>query len=110
MATHHAKPNEVVDLMKWADDLPLEKSKAIIKTGEAELARLVLRAGEEFRDHKVSGPITVQCLKGAFYFTAMGTTQKITEGELLYLGSSESHSLKADLDSIILLTIIFVSE
>ena len=46
MATHHAKPNEIVDLATWADDMPVEKSKVIIRTSELELARLVMSAGQ----------------------------------------------------------------
>ena len=40
MAMHHAAPGEVVDLASWADDLPGEKTKAIVKTDTLELARL----------------------------------------------------------------------
>jgi hypothetical protein len=62
MATHHAAPSEVVDLETWAQDLPKDHAKAIVKTQDMELARLVFRAGEEFKSHKVSGPIVVHCI------------------------------------------------
>ena len=64
MATHHASPSEIVDLETWAQDLSSEHAKAIVKTPEMELARLVFPAGSEFPDHKVSGPIVVHCIKG----------------------------------------------
>ncbi len=51
MATHHASPAEVVDLDTWAKDLPEEHAKAIVKTRDMELARLVFRAGEQFKSH-----------------------------------------------------------
>ena len=63
MATHHAAPSEIVDLETWAQDLPKEHTKAIVKTPEMELARLVFPAGGEFPDHQVSGPIVVHCKK-----------------------------------------------
>ena len=107
MSTHHANPNEVVDLKNWANDLPEEKSKVIIKTEQTELARLVLREGDEFREHRVSGPITVHCISGEFDFTAMGITQTLNPGQLIYLAPDAPHSLKAHSDSVILLTIIF---
>jgi Trm5-related predicted tRNA methylase len=31
MATHHAQPNEVVDLKTWDMDMETEKSKAIFR-------------------------------------------------------------------------------
>jgi quercetin dioxygenase-like cupin family protein len=108
MATHHATPNEIVDLQTWANDLPVEKSKVIVKTREMELARLVLLAGQEFREHQVTGPITVHCIKGEVEFSAMESTQKLTAGQLLYLEQGQPHALKATSDSIILLTIVFI--
>jgi quercetin dioxygenase-like cupin family protein len=107
MATHHASPAEIVDLDTWANDIPNEQTKAIVKTEEMELARLVIPAGKEIPTHKVSGPIIVHCLDGKIEFTAMGTTQVLISGQLLHLLPDEPHSLKAVEDSVVLLTIIF---
>ena len=107
MATHHASPCEIVDLEAWAQDLPNEQSKAIMKTDEMEIARLVIPSGKEFPSHKVSGPIVVHCTKGEIEFTAMDKTQMLTSGQLLYLMPSEPYSLRATVDSVVLLTIIF---
>lgn len=107
MATHHAKPGEIVNLDTWTQDLPSEHTKAIVKTEEMELARLYLPAGKKIPNHKVSGPITVHCIKGQIDFTAMGATQELQPGELLHLMPGEPHSLHAVVDSVVLLTIIF---
>ena len=107
MATHHASPAEIVDLGNWAQDMPNEQTKAIVKTEEMELVRLVIPAGKEIPTHKVSGPIIVHCLDGKIEFTAMGTTQALIPGQLLHLLPDEPHSLKAVEDSVVLLTIIF---
>tara|TARA_R100001377_G_scaffold84886_2_gene69501 strand:+ start:626 stop:964 length:339 start_codon:yes stop_codon:yes gene_type:complete len=109
MATHHASPAEIVDLETWAQDLPEEHAKAIVKTRDMELARLVFRAGEEFKSHKVSGPVVVHCISGAIEFTAMGSTKILSSGQLLYLLSNELHSLRALSDAIVLLTILFIN-
>jgi len=109
MATHHAAPGEIVDLASWADDLPNEKTKVIIKTNDIELARLVIPKGKEYPNHKVSGPIVVQCLQGKVELTAMGATQELHSGQLLYLVAGEPHSLKGVEDSVILLTILLAS-
>lgn len=109
MATHHASPSEIVDLETWAQDLPSEHTKVIVKAHEMELARLVFSAGEELKSHKVSGPIVVHCIKGEVEFTAMGTTQTMKPGQLLYLMPNEPHSVRALSDAVVLLTIIFKS-
>ena len=107
MATHHASPSEIVDLETWAQDLPYEHAKTIVKTHEMELARLVFPAGGEFPNHKVSGPVVIHCLKGEIEFTAMGATRILTPGQLLYLMPDEPHSLRAITNAVVLLTIIF---
>lgn len=107
MATHHASPAEVVDLETWAQDLPNEKTKAIVKTDEMELARLVIPAGKEIPTHKVTGPIIVHCISGKIELTAMGETQVLLPNQLLYLMPDEPHLVKAVEDSVVLLTIIF---
>lgn len=108
MATHHAKPGEIVDLDTWTQDLPIEHTKAIAKTDEMELVRLYLPKGKEIPNHKVSGPIMVHCIKGIIEFTAMGATQELQPGQLLHLMPREPHSLNAVEDSVVLLTIIFI--
>lgn len=107
MATHHASAAEIVDLSTWAQGIPNEQTKAIVKTDEMELARLVIPAGKDFPNHKVSGPIIVHCINGEIEFTAMDTTQVLTPGQLLHLLPNEPHSIRAVEDSVILLTIIF---
>ncbi|WP_340123666.1 hypothetical protein [Methylobacter svalbardensis] len=107
MATHHAAPNEIVDLATWAQDVPNEKTKVIVKTDEMELVRLTFPAGKEFANHKVSGPCVIHCITGEIECAAMETIQVLTPGQLLYLMPDELHSVKAVVDSVVLLTIIF---
>ncbi len=107
MATHHANPGWIVDLQTWAADLPKEHTKAIVKTNEMELIRIVLPAGKGIPNHNVDGPITIQCISGKIGITAMGTTKELNYKQLVHLTSGEPHSLKAIEDSVVLLTIIF---
>ena len=107
MATHHASPGEVVDLVTWAQDIPSERTKAIVKTEEMELARLVLPAGKAIPTHHVSGPIVFHCISGEIELTAMGEAQGLTPGQLSHLLPDEPYSVKAVEDSVVLLTIIF---
>ncbi len=107
MATHHASPGEIVDLYTWAHDVPHEHSKAIVKTDDMEIARLVIQAGKEFPNHKVSGSIVVHCVKGQIEITLPDATQALKSNQLMYLMPNEPHTVKAVVDSVVLLTILF---
>jgi len=102
-------PEKSLTLLVGQMIYPTKKTKAIIKTNEIELARLVIPKGKEYPNHKVSGPIVVQCVQGKIELTAMGTTQELHSGQLLYLAAGELHSLKGVEDSVILLTILITS-
>ncbi len=108
MATHHAAPGEVVNLTSWTKDLPVEHSKVIAKTGAMELARLVLAEGEAIGKHHIDGPIVVHCLNGGVEILAMGVARTVSSGELLYLSPGETFTLTAKLQSLVLITFIFV--
>lgn len=108
MATHHAEPGELIDIPTWADEFEEEKTKSIAKLKEMQFVRLVLKAGQEFSEHKVSGPISVYCVDGEFELTAEEVTQVVKEKQMIYLAPGVLHSLKGIRDSVILLTIVFV--
>lgn len=107
MATHHASSSEIVDLETWAQDLPEEHSKVIIKTTGLELARLSFSTGDEFPTHQVSGPIVVHCIKGRIEFKTSKNTEIMEPDQLVYLEPNEPHSIRAISDSVVLLTIVF---
>ena len=107
MATHHASPGEVVDLETWAEDVPHETSKAIVKTDDMELARLVIRAGQVYPNHNISSSIVVHCVRGEVEITVLGSTQTLETNQLMYLMPNEAHTVKAVVDSVVLLTIHF---
>ena len=64
MALHHAKPGEIVDFAPIGPELREAKTAAIIKTDHSEAVRLIVHAGAEIPQHKVSGEITLHCLQG----------------------------------------------
>lgn len=108
MATHHAAPGEVVNLSSWTKDLPVEHSKVIARTNAMELARLVLATGEVVGKHHIDGPLVVHCLSGGVEILAMGVARNVEDGELVYLPPGEKFTLTARLQSLVLITFIFV--
>lgn len=105
MATHHAEPGEVVNLSTWSEDLPREHSKAIVKHAGLELARITLGRGETWEEHRVEGPVVIHCLSGRVCCRIPAGERLLTGGQLLYL-HGESHALRAEEDTVMLLTIV----
>lgn len=106
MALPHAKPGESVDLNPLGGVLKEARTKAIIKTDSFEAIRLVLQAGTEIPSHKVPGEITLHCLEGCVSLGLTGFVINLRAGEWLCLNGGEPHSVKAEEDSSLLLTII----
>lgn len=106
MALPHAKPGESVNLDSLGEALKEARTQAIIKTDSFEAIRLVLQAGTEIPSHKVPGEITLHCLEGCVSLGLTGSVINLRAGEWLYLNGGESHSVKAEEDSSLLLTII----
>ena len=106
MAIPHAKPGEVVDVRPLGPALASAQTKALVRTAQVEVIRLVVPAGKEIEEHKAKGEIVVQCLEGRIAFTAFGRTQNLEAGELLYLPPSEPHMVKGIENASLLLTIL----
>ena len=106
MALAHAQPGEVVDVRPLGDALASKATETLIKTKTLEVIRLDVPAGKEIATHKAKGEITVQCLEGRIAFTALGRTQELAGGQLLYLPASEPHSVQCIENASFLLTIV----
>jgi quercetin dioxygenase-like cupin family protein len=106
MAVHHAQPGEVIDVRPYGATLAEAVTTTLLKTDHLEVIRLVMPAGKEIAPHKAKGDITVQCLEGKLEFTALGKTEELTAGNLLYLPAGEIHSLKCLEACSLLLTIV----
>lgn len=105
MALHHAKPGEVVDIRPLGDRLSGAVTATLLKSKHLQVFRLILPQGKEFHEHHVPGEITVQCLEGTVEFTAGGTRQLLTAGDLLYLDGGEPHALKGIESGSVLVTV-----
>ncbi|QDT67487.1 Cupin domain protein [Planctomycetes bacterium MalM25] len=96
-------PGELIDL--YAVDHDAEpKPTLLIKTEAFSVLRLVLPAGKVIPEHKAPKEITVQCVRGKVDFEAMGQTQTMTAGKVLFLDPGEPHALTAIEDAIMLVT------
>jgi quercetin dioxygenase-like cupin family protein len=105
MALHHARPGEIVDLGPIGSGLTSARTAAIIKADHFEAIRLIVHAGAEIPQHKVSGEITLHCLEGHVELGIAPTPIALKANEWVYLEGGVPHSVKAIKDSSLLLTI-----
>jgi quercetin dioxygenase-like cupin family protein len=105
MALHHAKPGEVVGLGPMGSGLREARTEAITKADRFEAIRLIVQAGTEIPQHKVSGEITLHCLEGHVELGVDSTPISLKAEEWVYLKGGSPHSVKAIEDSSLLLTI-----
>ena len=106
MAIPHAAPNEIIDVRPLGRAIRDDDSQTLVRTAHLEVFRYALPNGKSVQEHTAAGLMIVQCLEGAVAFTALGRTQTLTRGDLLYLADGEPHSLAALADSSLLVTIL----
>lgn len=106
MALPHAQPGQIIDLSPLGPAIASAKTATLVKTSSLELIRLILPAGKTIAEHRVAGEITVQCLEGEIEFTALGSTQRLSAGQMLVLPGNSVHALKSLQDATVLVTIL----
>ena len=105
MSIPHANPGDIIDIRPLGNQVSDTKTHTLIKTDTLQVIRLVLPAGKSIAEHQAPGEITVQCLEGAVDFTAVGKTQTLTPGQMLFLSPAAPHALLAAQDSSLLVTL-----
>ena len=108
MALPHAPSGALIQLLQEDEDLSTFSARALAKTDELELIRLVLPKGKTMPEHHVPGEITLQCLRGQVVVEAHDTSLSLGPGQMMYLNGGQAHALRAEADSLLLLTILLV--
>ena len=106
MAIPHVSPNEIIDVRPLGREISEEDSQLLIRTEHLEVFRYALPADKSIQEHTAAGLMIVQCIEGAVAFTALGRTQTLAAGDMLYLEHEAPHSLAALADSSLLVTIL----
>jgi quercetin dioxygenase-like cupin family protein len=105
MSLPHAASGQVINIRPLSGKLKESVSTALFKASELEVMRLVLEAGKEIPEHKVTGEITIHCLEGAIELRAHGRTQPLRQGEMVYLNANEPYAIRALEDTSVLMTV-----
>jgi quercetin dioxygenase-like cupin family protein len=85
-------------------------SQLLVRTTHLEVLRYAIPAGKRVQQHAAAGVLVVQCLDGRATFTALGRTQALAAGDLLWLPDGEPHAVDAITDTSLLLTILLRRE
>ena len=108
MSQPHAAPSQVVQIAPLGALLPESVSTAIYKAAQLEVVRLVLPAGKSMNEHTAPGEITLFCLEGLVWFQSSGAAQPMRAGDFVHLAAGAPHSLRAEQDSSLLLTLCLI--
>ena len=106
MALNHTSPGVPVDVQPLGALLETEPTKALFKSDQLELIRLVLRAGKSFPPHQVPGEVTIHCIEGELDVTMDGGSNVLKPGQLLFLKGGAPHGVTALKDASALVTIV----
>ena len=106
MALPHFKPGEVMDVRPLGDGLSKARTSTLVKTDELEVLRLILPAGKRIGTHSAPGEVLIQCLEGQVELNLTDGPRELTAGSLVYLPPAEPHSVRADADSSLLVTLL----
>ncbi len=93
MAVSHAEPGAIIDVRPLGANLGNNRTTTLIKTPHLEIIRRMLPTGKQIPPHRAPGVITIHCLEGQAAVTALGRTQALGAGQMLYLPRGVEHSL-----------------
>ena len=105
MAIPHSAPGDLIDVRPLGAALGSARTHALIKSGDLELIRIVLTAGQELPVHAVAGEITLQCIEGSADVTYDGGVRRLAAGQLVHLSGGDMHGVRGVQDTSLLLTI-----
>ncbi len=77
----------------------------LFETETTKEIRILMKKGQEMKEHQTPYPITVELFEGAVNFGVQGKKHLIGKGDLLALDGGVPHDLVAIEDSIIRLTL-----
>ena len=106
MSLPRPAPGEVIDIRPLGDKLVEADSIALARTDDFEVMRLVMPKGKTIPEHSVPAELTLQCLEGTIEVQALGHTQPLQAGQMLYLHDNTPYALHARENASVLMTVL----
>ncbi|AIY14584.1 cupin domain-containing protein [Cellulophaga baltica] len=89
--------------LNYLEDRPAVS--VLLKTDSTKEVRILMKKGQQMKEHKAPFPIVVSLFEGAINFGVAGETMQLKKGDLIALDASVPHDLFCTEDAIIRLTI-----
>lgn len=97
------KTSSLINDLKYVEDKPA--ISVLFETENTKEIRIVMRKGQSMKEHQTPFPIIVEIFDGEIVF-GVGEDHKIMrKGDLISLDGGVPHNLKANVNSIIRLTL-----
>lgn len=113
-----AGPNMIFDLGEQIASLRREESyrrsgragRTLAKSGRFRLTLTAMAAGNEISTHRADSPMTLHVLEGRLRFRAGDGEHEMRAGEVLFFGPGDAHDIRADEQSVLLLTLSAIGD
>ena len=89
-------------LTQFQDDKPYVQ--VLSDTGDARVVLFAFKAGQQLKEHRTTSQILVQILRGRATFATSASSVKLQAGMVLQLEENVPHSVIAQTDAVMLLT------
>lgn len=96
------RSGDVVPIRPLGSELPNAATETLIRKDDLEIARIVLRSGEQHAAYNAVGHVVVQCIEGLVKVVLEGIKCELKPGDLMHLTPGTRHSLYGTHDSAIL--------
>ena len=80
-------------------------AKTLVKDGPLRVVILGFTAGSALREHDSDGPVSIQALSGEVDVAIEERTERLEPGKTLIINATVPHSVSADAEAVLLLTI-----
>lgn len=79
--------------------------EVLLESDFSKEIRITFKAGQLMAEHKAPRPIVVQTINGSIAFEVNHQTLQLNHGDMISLDANVPHSLKANTDSIVRLSL-----
>jgi quercetin dioxygenase-like cupin family protein len=105
-ALHVELADAVVDVLKEARQAGTgHAGRTLVKDGPLRMIIVGFKDGASLQEHKAGGPVSIQVLAGDVEVKVDDAMHPLRKDDVLVLGADIVHSVQANTDSVILLTI-----